>query len=149
MTPFHYQFILNSVEKTQSLGQALARQLKAGDILALYGDLAGGKTTFTVGLTRFFNSDQMATSPTFTLINEYDGDITLFHLDCYRIKHPDEIILMGFEDYLIRDGIMIIEWPEKIQPHLPNDIFVLHFNYIDDHTREIYIDSPRKLELDP
>src|SRR6056297_203064 len=120
MSSYVCRFLTSSPDRTRQLGRIMASRLNPNDVLALYGDLAGGKTTFAAGMTDFFHSEQPATSPTFTLINEYSGDLDIFHLDCYRLKHPDEIVLMGFEDYLTRGGIVLIEWPDKIEPHLPH-----------------------------
>ncbi len=136
-----------SPEETIAFGRKFAALLEANDVITLWGDLAAGKTTFTKGVCEYLKADQEATSPTFTLINEYYGDLPIFHFDCYRIKHPDEIIMLGFEEYLVKDGIVLIEWPEQIGPHVPNDTIELHLEYIDDKERRIEVRSPRELEL--
>ena len=142
-----YTIKTSSPQETIDFGRVFASQLKANDLIALYGDLAAGKTTFTKGVCEFYNADQAATSPTFTLINEYSGDLPIFHFDCYRIKHPDEIIMLGFEEYQIMDGIILIEWPEKIASHIPVDSIELHIEYVDENTREIEIRTPRRMEI--
>jgi len=142
-----YHIQTSSPEATIDFGKRLAAQLKPNDLITLYGDLAAGKTTFTKGVCEYLNADQTATSPTFTLINEYVGDMPIFHFDCYRIKHPDEIIMLGFEEYLEKDGVVLIEWPEQIAKHIPEDSIELHINYVDENTREIEIRSPRSMEL--
>jgi tRNA threonylcarbamoyladenosine biosynthesis protein TsaE len=142
-----YSFESRSPEETITLGQRIAAQLLPNDVIALYGDLAAGKTTLTKGVCLFLHSDQPATSPTFTLINEYAGDLPVFHFDCYRIKNPDEMIMLGFEEYLEKDGIVLIEWPEQISVHIPENSIKIYLNYINDHTRSIEIHAPRKLEL--
>lgn len=147
MTKHIYTVQTHSAQETVDFGRVFASQLKPNDLITLYGDLAAGKTTFTKGVCEALNADQPATSPTFTLINEYDGDMPIFHFDCYRIKHPDEIIMLGFEEYLEKDGVVLIEWPEQIAEHIPDDSIELHLNYIDDKTREIEIRSPRRLEI--
>lgn len=147
MKKYKYYIQTSSPEATIDFGKRFAAQLKANDLITLYGDLATGKTTFTKGVCEYLNADQPATSPTFTLINEYAGDLPIFHFDCYRIKHPDEIIMLGFEEYLEKDGIVLIEWPEQIATHIPEDSIELHINYVDDKTREIEIRSPRSMEL--
>ncbi len=136
-----------STEETVEFGRVFASQLKPNDLITLYGDLAAGKTTFTKGVCEYFHADQPATSPTFTLINEYNGDLPIFHFDCYRIKHPDEIIMLGFDEYLEKDGVVLIEWPELIARHIPEDSIELHLNYVNDKTREIEIRSPRRMEI--
>lgn len=147
MKDFHYRFRTHSPKETMALGEKLAARLKADMVLALYGDLAAGKTTLSKGICAFLNADQPATSPTFTLINEYCGDLQVFHFDCYRIKHPDEIILLGFEEYLEAGGIVLIEWPERIAEHLPADCIDIYMRVVNEHTRDIEIFSPFKLEL--
>lgn len=141
-----YRIISRSPEETQTTGLTLAGQIPENTTIALYGDLAAGKTTLIQGICRGLNADQEATSPTFTLINEYRADIPVFHFDCYRIKHPDEIIMLGFEEYLEAGGIVLIEWPEKISRHLPDERMEIYLSYVDRHTRNIEIDSPFKLE---
>ncbi|MCF7832379.1 MAG: tRNA (adenosine(37)-N6)-threonylcarbamoyltransferase complex ATPase subunit type 1 TsaE [Candidatus Marinimicrobia bacterium] len=147
MTKKQYLIKTSSPEATVEFGKRFAAQLKPNDLIALYGDLAAGKTTFTKGVCEYLNADQPATSPTFTLINEYTGDMPIFHFDCYRIKHPDEIIMLGFDEYLEKDGVVLIEWPEQIAAHIPEDSIELHINYVDERTREIEIRSPRSMEL--
>ncbi|MBN2780618.1 MAG: tRNA (adenosine(37)-N6)-threonylcarbamoyltransferase complex ATPase subunit type 1 TsaE [Candidatus Marinimicrobia bacterium] len=147
MNKNRYIFISKSPGDTVALGSRIASQFRPNDVVALYGDLAAGKTTFTQGVCTRLHADQPATSPTFTLINEYSGDLPIFHFDCYRIKHPDEIIMLGFDEYLEKDGVVLIEWPENIAAHIPEDCLELHLSYVDDHTREIVIRSPRELEL--
>jgi tRNA threonylcarbamoyladenosine biosynthesis protein TsaE len=136
-----------SPEMTVELGEHIAAQLDPDDVLALYGDLAAGKTTLVKGVNRYFHADQPATSPTFTLINEYRGDIPLYHIDCYRLKHPDEIIMLGFEEYLNAGGVVLIEWPERIALHIPAESIEIHMFYVNKDTRRIEIYSPRELEL--
>ncbi|MDZ7820440.1 MAG: tRNA (adenosine(37)-N6)-threonylcarbamoyltransferase complex ATPase subunit type 1 TsaE [Candidatus Marinimicrobia bacterium] len=118
-----FTFESKSAEATIAFGKQIAARLKPNDVLALYGDLASGKTTFVKGVNLFYHADQTATSPTFTLINEYRGDIPIFHIDCYRLRHPDEIIMLGFEDYLNAGGVVLIEWPERIEAHIPPELY--------------------------
>lgn len=147
MTKNSYIIKTNSPEETIDFARKFSGLLKPNDVITLYGDLATGKTTFTKGVCEYFNADQEATSPTFTLINEYNADLPIFHFDCYRIIHPDEIIMLGFDEYLEKDGIVLIEWPEKIKNHVPEDSIELHLEYIDDKRRRIEIRSPRLMEL--
>ena len=147
MTKHIYNIKTNSPEATIEFARKFATQLKPNDLITLQGDLAAGKTTFTKGVCEYLKADQPATSPTFTLINEYYGDMPIFHFDCYRIKHPDEIIMLGFEEYLEKDGVVLIEWPEQIAKHIPEDCIELYLNYVDENTREIEIRTPRSMEL--
>jgi len=147
MKPFRYRLRTRSPRETVALGERLAAQLEPDRVLALYGDLAAGKTTLSKGICSYLNADQPATSPTLTLINEYRGDLPVFHFDCYRIKHPDEILLLGFEEYLEARGIVLIEWPERIAQHLPADSIDIFMRVVNEHTRDIEILSPVELEL--
>ncbi|MFO7840696.1 MAG: tRNA (adenosine(37)-N6)-threonylcarbamoyltransferase complex ATPase subunit type 1 TsaE [Fidelibacterota bacterium] len=142
-----YSFESGSTEKTIDLGKQIASRLKPDDVLALYGDLAAGKTTFVKGVNIYYHADQPATSPTFTLINEYKGDLPVFHIDCYRLQHPDEIIMLGFEEYLSAGGVILIEWPERIAEHIPAGSIELYMEYRGKNKRHITIYSPRDLEL--
>ncbi len=147
MNAYKISLKTRSAEETSALGQKLAKSLKPGDILALYGDLAAGKTTFTRGLTEAFHTNQPATSPTFTLINEYPGELTVYHFDCYRIKDAREILYLGFEEYLEMEGLVVVEWPEKVEEYLPDDTIRIFLNLSDEgeSIRNITIQSPRKL----
>ena len=147
MTRYRHNLKSGSPEETIALGQRIGAQLLPNDVIALYGDLAAGKTTLTKGVCLFLHADQPATSPTFTLINEYEGDLPIFHFDCYRIKNPDEMIMLGFEEYLEKNGIVLIEWPEHISAHIPENSIKIYLNYINDHTRSIEIHASRELEL--
>ena len=144
-----YNFHSDSPEHTKKIAKKIARVLQAGDVLTLYGDLAAGKTTFTQGLSEYYHVEEAVTSPTFTLINEYHGDLKIFHMDCYRLKNPKEIMYLGFEEYLEKQGIVLIEWPERIQEYLPDKAISIHFE-IDqniENVRNIHLDSYRDLEL--
>lgn len=147
MKKYTYTIKTQSPEATVAFGRKFASLLQANDVITLWGDLAAGKTTFTKGVCEYLNADQEATSPTFTLINEYYGDMPIFHFDCYRIKNPDEIIMLGFGEYLVKDGVVLIEWPELIGEHVPEDSIELHIEYLDEKERRIEIRSPRVLEL--
>lgn len=123
-----------SKEETIALGEKLGRLLKKGDVLALKGDLAGGKTTFTKGIGKALNIKQIINSPTFTILKVYEGDNTLYHIDAYRLENNSyDLGLDEYED----DGIMVIEWPEYYKDFLPNEYLEISFKYIDDDTREI------------
>jgi tRNA threonylcarbamoyladenosine biosynthesis protein TsaE len=113
--------ILADEPATARLGRLLARLVRPRDVIALHGGLGLGKTTlaraFIQALTG--STDEEVPSPTFTLVQTYDSDRgTIWHIDAYRLKHPDEIWELGFEDALV-DGILLIEWPERLGPHLP------------------------------
>ena len=108
------EFITNSVEETLAAAAEVAAKLSAGDIILYEGDMGAGKTHFTKGIAKFLNVDDEVTSPTFALVNEYSGDLPLFHFDLYRIDSYDDLYAIGFFDYLDRDGIITAEWSENI-----------------------------------
>ena len=119
-------FHVDNEAQTLKLGQVIGENLVPGMIICLKGDLGAGKTTLTKGIVKGFGIDSHATSPTFTIINEYDGEYKLYHIDTYRIETLDEMIDLGIEDYLpVRDGVTVIEWPELIEELLPEDKLIL------------------------
>lgn len=116
------QYRTNSPVETERLGQALARTLCAGAVVAFTGDLGAGKTAFTRGLARGLGVTGQVTSPTFTIVNEYEGNrLPLFHFDMYRLSGSDELFDIGWEDYLARGGVCAVEWSENIVDALEND----------------------------
>lgn len=116
------QFISNSVEETERIGAQLASELPAGSIVAFTGDLGAGKTAFVRGMARGLGIDERVTSPTFTIVNEYEGGRRpLFHFDLYRLFDADELFDIGWEDYLARGGVCAVEWSEIVDDALDND----------------------------
>lgn len=114
------KFKSNSVKETIEFGRKFAEKLKDGDVVCLEGDLGAGKTHFVKGIASGFGIDQeKVNSPTFTLINEYYGEIPIFHFDCYRLKTIQEALEIGIEEYLYGEGVSVIEWPSKIKEIIP------------------------------
>ncbi len=115
-------FNVKNIEETTNLGLAIGKLLNPGDIVCLTGDLGTGKTHITKGIAKGLEIDDYITSPTFTIVNEYDsGRIKLYHFDVYRVSDPDEIYAIGFDDYIFSDGVSIIEWANYIEEILPNE----------------------------
>lgn len=117
---------LYSAEKTLAFGREMAARLSPNAILALSGDLGAGKTTFVQGLAQGLGIHDPIQSPTFVLLNVYDG---LYHFDLYRLKKSTDFTSLGFEEYFQKGGICAIEWPERIQPLLPTETIHIHFSY--------------------
>ena len=116
-------FITHSPTETESLGQRLAEKLHGGEIIAYTGDLGAGKTAFTRGLARGLGITERVTSPTFTIVNEYEsGRLPLFHFDMYRLGSSDELYDIGWEDYLARGGVCAVEWSEIVEDTLEGDV---------------------------
>jgi len=109
------EFITNSENETEELGSRLAEKLESGTVIAFTGDLGAGKTAFTRGLARGLGITERVTSPTFTIVNEYEGGrLPLFHFDMYRLGSSDELFDIGWEDYLTRGGVCAVEWSENV-----------------------------------
>ena len=109
------KFITNSEEETEALGARLAVKLEPGAVIAFTGDLGAGKTAFTRGLARGLGIPDRVTSPTFTIVNEYEGGrLPLFHFDMYRLGSSDELFDIGWEDYLARGGGCAVEGSENV-----------------------------------
>ena len=135
------EIISVSAEQTWKIARFIGGKLKKGDILALSGELGSGKTCFTGGLARGLgvNEKYQITSPTFTLINEYPARFKLYHFDVYRLNGYSEFEDLGYEEYFCSDGIVVIEWAEKIVQILPADTFFISFEYLDEDRRKIII----------
>ncbi len=109
-----------SADDTGRIAAEFSKSLSPGTVVCLYGEMGVGKTVFTNGLCRALGACDYATSPTFTVVNEYDGaDFPVYHFDMYRIEDEDELYELGFDEYLNAGGICIIEWPENIPNSLP------------------------------
>ncbi|NBI09440.1 tRNA (adenosine(37)-N6)-threonylcarbamoyltransferase complex ATPase subunit type 1 TsaE [Colidextribacter sp. OB.20] len=109
------EFVTNSEAETEALGARLGAELAPGTVIAFTGDLGAGKTAFTRGLARGLGVPDRVTSPTFTIVNEYEGGrLPLFHFDMYRLSSSDELFDIGWEDYLARGGVCAVEWSENV-----------------------------------
>ena len=112
------EYLSHNERETEALGAALAARLRPGDVVAYLGDLGAGKTAFTRGLARGLGYAGRVTSPTFTIVNEYEGPVPLFHFDMYRLGSADELFDIGWEDYLARKGVCAVEWSENVSDAL-------------------------------
>ncbi len=110
-----------SYNDTQKIAAEIAGSLKGGDFIAMYGDLGAGKTAFVQGLAKALGITSNITSPTFTIINEYEGRLPLYHFDVYRIADCDEMYEIGYDEYISGDGVCIIEWAELIEEMIPEN----------------------------
>ncbi len=128
-------------EETRDIGERLGRILRKGDIVLLSGDLGTGKTCFTQGIGRGLACNSAVNSPSFVLMNEYDGRETLFHVDLYRIEDVEDLDELGLWDYAER-GVLVIEWPERGADLLPGDGLVIELRYGD-------VDRQRRLRFLP
>lgn len=140
-----------SDQETIHLGQELGKVLKEGDVVALAGDLGSGKTWFTKGLALGLgvSPDTIITSPSFALINEYEGRHTLFHLDVYRLDSLAEFLSAGLEEYFYRDGVVVMEWADRWPEILPEWKLKVRFDIIEYLVRKIVFsgEHPRTVEI--
>lgn len=140
-------FTTKSEQETINLGEKIGRLLKKGDILAMQGTLAAGKTTITKGIAKGLEITDTITSPTFCLISEYYGRLPLYHMDVYRLDGREDFINLGTDDMLYGDGVSIIEWSEKIMDELPSSTIIIKLTPQDDGSRLIEIENWNNGEL--
>ena len=134
-------FITHSPEETEKIGEALAKSLQPGTILAYRGDLGAGKTAFTRGLARGLGCKETVTSPTYTIVNEYlGGRLPLFHFDMYRLASSDDLWDISWEDYLEREGVCAVEWSENVADAMENAVTVT-IEKLGENTRQITIEG--------
>ncbi|NFD28392.1 tRNA (adenosine(37)-N6)-threonylcarbamoyltransferase complex ATPase subunit type 1 TsaE [Clostridium botulinum] len=124
------KFIVDSINKTIDIGNFIGRHCNSGDVLCLNGDLGAGKTHLSKGIAKGLNIKDNITSPTFNIVNEYDGRLKLYHFDVYRVNDPDEIEAIGFDEYIFGEGISIIEWSDYIEDLIPNEHMDIRINKI-------------------
>jgi len=133
-----YSVITSSPEQTWRIGELLGELLGPGDLVCLYGDLGAGKTSLSYGIALGLEvKEQYITSPTFTFVNEYEGRVPFYHIDLYRLKEPEELENIGFEEYLGSDGVTVIEWAERAEDELPGERLSVYLNYVNENSREI------------
>ena len=119
------EFITNSPAETESIGVTLGQRLKPGTVIAYRGDLGAGKTAFTRGLARGLGCQEIVTSPTYTIVNEYlGGRIPLFHFDMYRLSSSNDLWDIGWDDYLERGGVCAVEWSENVADAMEDPIYI-------------------------
>jgi len=134
----------NSEKETENIAKSLSKQLSPGDVLCLNGDLGVGKTAFVKGIAKGLGISEYISSPTFTIVNCYNGKLPLYHFDVYRISDSDEMFDIGFDEYIMGEGICIIEWSNIIADILPENRYEITINKnIDIHEdyREINIEK--------
>ena len=129
--------ITKNPEETILLGENFADFMEKGDVYAFIGELASGKTTFIKGILKGLQFENHVTSPTFTLVNEYDAKYPLIHIDCYREDELVRWIKLGMNDYMNEENIVIIEWADKIESLLPSNTIYVQFSHKNIHSREI------------
>ena len=135
------KFVTNNTEETIELGKKIGNYLRKGDVIAMQGTLAAGKTTITKGIAQSLDISETITSPTFCLISEYEGKMPLYHMDVYRLDNEEDFANLGTEDMIYGNGVSIIEWSEKIMNELPKKTIILKIEPQEDGSRIITLDN--------
>ncbi|HDL01686.1 MAG TPA: tRNA (adenosine(37)-N6)-threonylcarbamoyltransferase complex ATPase subunit type 1 TsaE [candidate division Zixibacteria bacterium] len=134
------QVISHFEEETLALAEKILPLLTPQDLLVLTGELGAGKTLFVRGLAKGLGIDEMiVNSPSYTIVNEYPGKHPMYHFDLYRLGDSSELVEIGWDDYLNKDGLVVVEWGERADEFLPNRYFKIEFSIIDEKEREIVI----------
>ena len=139
------EFLSRSPEETEAIGQRLAQCLKGGEIIAYEGDLGAGKTAFTRGLALGLGITERVTSPTYTIVNEYEGGrLPLFHFDMYRLTDSEALFDIGWEDYLLRGGVCAVEWSENVSDAMEEPITV-RIEKLSEDSRKITVEGVEEI----
>ena len=133
------EFFSKSDMETRKIGEDFAGKLQQGDVVCLTGDLGAGKTTFTKGIAKALHVPYEPVSPTFNIVNSYEGKIPLYHFDLYRLQDTADLMNIDFDSYLFSGGICVIEWPEIAYPMLQK-YYKVHLSY-DGENRRIQIEE--------
>lgn len=142
------EFVVNSLTETENLAKKIAKKIENGMVILLYGDIGAGKTTFTKFLLNNLGVKSIVSSPTFTLLNEYNGVFPVYHFDMYRIQSSDELYELGFEDYInskispyVKTGLTLIEWPENVKDILPQNAVNVKIEKLGDNKRKFIVEN--------
>lgn len=134
------EIISPTAEETERIGSLVGEMLTGGDILALVGELGAGKTTFVRGIAERMGCDKgEVASPSFTVINEYNGSPPLFHIDFYRLEGEKDLCEIGYEEYIQGNGVVVIEWADKLPQAVPKESLWIILRYLDAEHREIIL----------
>ncbi len=143
-----WEFVTRSPEETRALAERLAACLRGGEVIAFTGGMGAGKTAFTRGLAIGLGAGDVASSPTFAIVNEYPGQINLAHFDMYRIEGWEDLESTGFFDYLNGDWVVAVEWSENIEAALPEQVIKVDIRQGEgEEERRITISAPQSLNL--
>lgn len=137
------EFHTKDENETGNIAREFAWELKPGDIVCLYGDLGCGKTTFSQAAIEELGVKEMVTSPTFTIVHEYEGRFPVYHFDVYRVHSEEDMFEIGYEEYFFGSGVCFIEWAELIEELLPENVYRVRLQYTDEEDgRMIQIEYP-------
>jgi tRNA threonylcarbamoyladenosine biosynthesis protein TsaE len=131
----------NSASETKAIGQRIGSQLKAGNVVCLYGDLGAGKTTITQGIASSLGiNERDITSASFTIISEHEGTVPFYHIDLYRL-HKGEASGLALHEYFKSEGISVIEWAERAEDEIPEGCIKVTMTHTGDDTRDVEIEG--------
>jgi len=140
------RFVTESLEETLRIGERLGRLLNKGNIVCLSGDLGAGKTAFTQGVAKGMGVKDYVTSPTYTIINEYEGRLPLYHFDVYRLNDVSEMYELGYEEYFFGDGVVVLEWADVVREIIPGErLWITILNTKGNNSREIIMEPTGEL----
>lgn len=139
-----FTYFSKNEQETEAIGEAFARDLPGGTVVAMYGDLGAGKTAFVRGMARGMGLTCRVSSPTFTIVNEYLGERELIHFDMYRLSSADELFDIGWEDYLNRGAVCAVEWSENVREAFFGDEITVTIEKLGDSERKISIEGAAK-----
>lgn len=143
-------YISNSEKETIDIGQSFAHQLQQGDVVALNGDLGAGKTEFIKGICNYFEVNELVTSPTFTIMNQYSGEdhgqeISIYHIDLYRIQKKEELDEIGFRDCICSNkAIKLVEWADKCYGQISGQLFIINIIPSQENENQRFIKIEKK-----
>jgi tRNA threonylcarbamoyladenosine biosynthesis protein TsaE len=141
------KIITKSAEETIKLGKKIGAFLLPNEVLALTGDLGAGKTTLIQGIAEGLGVKDYVTSPTFIIINEYQGRFPFYHIDLYRLDEVSQIEDLGIEEYFNKDGVCVIEWAEKLKELMPQNAEKIEIKVLSENEREICVSSGLAAQL--
>ena len=136
-----FNYLSENESDTEALGERFGRSVPDGSVVAMYGDLGAGKTAFVRGMARGMGLDCRVSSPTFTIVNEYLGSRELIHFDMYRLGSADELFDIGWEDYIARSAVCVVEWSENVKEAFFGDEIIVTIEKIGDSRRNITIEG--------
>ncbi|MTI80290.1 MAG: tRNA (adenosine(37)-N6)-threonylcarbamoyltransferase complex ATPase subunit type 1 TsaE [Firmicutes bacterium] len=131
------EFVSHSPEETRRVGELLGQLAKPEDVLCLYGDLGAGKTHFSQGVAKGLGVEEYVNSPTFTLINEYQGHYPFYHMDVYRLGDADDMADLGYEEYFYGEGVTLIEWADVVKEVLPDSRLDIEITSLGETERQL------------
>ncbi|NLC73116.1 MAG: tRNA (adenosine(37)-N6)-threonylcarbamoyltransferase complex ATPase subunit type 1 TsaE [Ruminococcaceae bacterium] len=135
------EFITKNENETEEIGENIGKVLPAGSVLAMYGELGSGKTALVRGIARGMGINSRVQSPTFTIVNEYEGKRTLYHFDMYRLSDASELFDIGWEDYLNAGAVCAVEWSENVQDAFFGDEITVRFTKLSETERRIEVEG--------